>query len=112
VIEPVFNAAVRTKRVAPARARHPGPPLTPVAQIHGALGRPEHQCARHEILRRRARVERGIEWLLGDREIPGVRDEFGELGVGHRVTLHGERLDGRGVRGRLFRIELRRAHPK
>ncbi len=110
MVEPVIEVpriAVGAECVPPAGARLPVPPLPPVTQIDGTIGRPEHQRSRHQIDRRHARIQRGIQRLFGDGEIASGVDEFGELRIGHRVTFDGERADGHGVRGRLFRIELR-----
>lgn len=51
-----------------------------------------------------------IQGLFGDRDVTGVVDELGELGVGHRVALDRESVDGGGVGRRLFGIEVIRAH--
>ena len=110
MVEPVIEVpapAVRAERVVPVRAGYPVPPLLPIAQIHWTVGRPEHHRTRHQIRRRRVRIQRRIRGLLGDGDVTGVGDEFGELGVGHRMALDGVGADGRGVHRRLFRIELR-----
>src|SRR6185369_17944700 len=107
VVEAILDTAVRAERAAPVGARHPVPPLPPIAQIHRAAGGPEHQRAWHQILRRGSRIQRRIWGLLGDGDVTGVGDELGELGVGYRMAFDGEGRDGRAVYRRLFWIELR-----
>src|SRR6185312_3801147 len=70
----------------------------------------ENHRPRYEVRRRDARIGRRVHRLFGDRDIACGSDEFGELSVGDRVSLHCEA----GHRGRMdrrfFRIEARRTH--
>ena len=100
-------SAVEAERMPPARAGHPVPPLTPVAQVDRAASGRKHQRAGHQVLRRRPRIERRIELLFGDGDVTGVGDELGELSIGHGMTFDREGADVRGVHWRLLRIELR-----
>lgn len=106
MIRKAFDRRSGSRRVFPAGARHPGPPLPPVPQVHRPVGRAEHQRARHQVGGGYAREGRRIELLFGDGDMTCGGDEFGELRVGHRMALDGERCDRRLVHGRFLGVEL------
>ena len=70
----------------------------------------EHQRARHEVLRRCARVVGGVERPLGDGDVPGGGDERRELFVRDGRRADRERVDMHVVRRRLLRVVVVGAH--
>src|SRR3954467_4249132 len=75
VVRPVLKkpgATVRPAPTPPAGPGPPGPPLAPVAQVDRTMAGPEHHRARNEVGRRDARIQRGVERLLGHRHIAGI----------------------------------------
>jgi hypothetical protein len=81
------NAAVRAGRMPPVRARHERPPSGEVVERHRGIGPLEHRRSGQRQIGGEAGVELGFGRQLGQRAIPGRRDEGGEPRVGDGVTL-------------------------
>ena len=91
-------------RVAPARARRPGPPLVEVARSTGPARAREHQRARHQVLRRRAGKVRRVERALGDGRRSRSRPRTRRSAVGDLGAVDPEPVDRDRAGRRLLRV--------
>ncbi|CKR69744.1 Uncharacterised protein [Mycobacterium tuberculosis] len=106
----VGDIAVPAKRMAPAGARYPVPPLPPVTQVDRPGRRTKHHRTGTQVCCVHSWVEPGVKGLFCNRHIACRGDEFGKLRVGHRVSLYRKGAHGHGMNRRFFGVEARRAH--
>src|SRR6266850_237446 len=111
LVEPA-DVAARSARPAPVGAEFECPPLTPVAQVHGLLGRCEDKRAGPEHVRQSAWIVLRVGCNFGKSDVTSRVDEFGELAIGDRRAIHPELAHGNAVDGRFLWIVPIRAHSK
>jgi hypothetical protein len=103
IVEPADRAS-RSVWAPPIGAELERPPLAPVAQIDRRLGRREDQRARLEHVRQRAGIVPGVGRNFGKGDVARRVDEFAELAIGDRRTVHPEAAHAHPVDRGLFRI--------
>jgi hypothetical protein len=110
VVEPADVAARPIGPPPPIGAEFERPPFSPVAQIHGLLGRRKDQRAGLEHVRQSAWIILRVRCDLGNGDVAGRIDEFAELAIGDRCAVHPELVHGDAVDRRFLRIMPVRTH--
>src|SRR5262245_51318680 len=103
IIKPTVGATGPV-RMAPVRAELEAPPLAPITNVDGMLGRCEYERARFQHMRQRAGVILRIRLDFGKSDVTGRADEFAKLMVGDRRAVDEKSIHPHVVGGRFLGI--------
>jgi hypothetical protein len=110
VVGLLFDTRLGAERMPPVGTDRPTPPLPPITQVDRSWRWSEHQGAWLELIRGELREQPAVKWSFGNRHVPGVRNEHGELCVRDRMLLDRKGFDMHVVHRTLVGIKLLRAH--